>query len=996
MRIAPGTRFRRYEVTQLLGAGGMGEVYLARDTELDRTVALKVLPDRHAESSDRVRRFAREAKAACALSHPNVAHIYDAGTEDGVRFIAMEYVSGETLRSRLARQRLTVEDALDIASQVASALARAHAAGVLHRDIKPENIVVRPDGYVKVLDFGLAKISGEVEQEATLLTQPGTVLGTAAYISPEQLRGGEADERSDVFALGVVLYEMLSGHRPFDGPTSSAIAASILTDEPAPLPLLSDPATRSLQFIVSKALSKNPDLRYPSASAMIDDLKRARHELHGSSSPSGDIPTEVIPLRRRSGKRTAMVVASVLAVIAAIAIATTMIMKQRRVNAARADIGRIEQLASQRRYFEAFDGAQRIAPLLPGDERLARVLQQVSRPLNIATSPSGARVFLQRFTGRDDATREPAGVTPATIEVAAGDYLVSIEKEGFEPVLRPVSLAPADVGGMLVERPPAKWNIALRQTKGAPPRMVFIEGGNYRLAGSSRPTDRALRLAPFYIDKFEVTNRDFAEFVRDGGYRRPELWRQPFIDNGKTLTFDEAMARFHDSTGLPAPRNWAGGRFPAGQDDFPVTHVTWYEADAYATYRGKALPTMYEWDRAARNGETAFFGTRYPWGVVAAGTNVAQRANFRGNGPLPVDSLPFGVSDNGVFNLAGNVGEWCRNAFDDGALALGGAFDDPVYQFTNLSGFPRFYTSAKLGFRCVKETAPGEQGSFAMHSSSEIPDFKPVGDAEFASILNGFQYAPSPLNAKVVEVKENDDWTREKITYDGAPGRSSIIVLYLPKRFSRPLQLLQFCPPADVAGGLNPLPDVMDVILAPFVRGGRAVFGVILPGYIGRPRPNHASAPSRDSAEYVEEVQNNVTDIRRALDYLATRGDLDIARLGFFGPSAGSYLGAVVTAVEPRFKSVIFMGAGLRRYDTLAQPGANRVNFVPRIAAPKLMIDGRYDEAAPLRTETEPMFRLMREPKKLFIYEGGHVPPQNILVPVMSAWLDQTLGPVRR
>ena len=217
-----GRRFGHYRILSLLGAGGMGEVYLARDTRLGRPVALKLLPARFTDDEERVRRFEREARAASALNHPNIITIYDIGAHEGAHYIATEFVDGRTLKQHAAEARPDLTEALGLALQIADALAAAHEAGIVHRDVKPENVMVRRDGYVKVLDFGLAKLAERavsegdpVGQSATALTETGAVMGTYAYMSPEQALGREVDSRSDIFSLGVVLYELVYGKPPF-------------------------------------------------------------------------------------------------------------------------------------------------------------------------------------------------------------------------------------------------------------------------------------------------------------------------------------------------------------------------------------------------------------------------------------------------------------------------------------------------------------------------------------------------------------------------------------------------------------------------------------------------------------------------------------------------------------------------------------------------------------------------------------------------------------
>jgi serine/threonine protein kinase/Flp pilus assembly protein TadD len=276
-----------YRIISKLGAGGMGEVYLAEDTRLDRKVALKLLPAEFTQDEDRVRRFIQEAKAASALNHPNIITIYEIGEIDGTHFIATEFIDGQTLRQQMTSGEMTLHAALDIAIQTASALTAAHEAGIVHRDIKPENIMVRRDGIIKVLDFGLAKLTEQQSAEvnvdaptaAKVQTDPGAVMGTASYMSPEQARGQKVDARTDLFSLGVVLYEMIAGRSPFGGVNALEVIGEILKSEPQPLKSHAAEVPSELQRIVSKLLRKNRDERYQSARDLLNDLKDLKEEL---------------------------------------------------------------------------------------------------------------------------------------------------------------------------------------------------------------------------------------------------------------------------------------------------------------------------------------------------------------------------------------------------------------------------------------------------------------------------------------------------------------------------------------------------------------------------------------------------------------------------------------------------------------------------------------------------------------------------------------------
>lgn len=278
-----------FRLHSLLGKGGMGEVYLAEDNKLGRKVALKLLPAACTQDKERVRRFELEARAASALNHPNIITIYEIGAVDQTRYIATEFIAGQTLRALLKQHKLPLDTVLDVAVQVASALAAAHEAGILHRDIKPENIMLRPDGLVKVLDFGLAKLTEarraelqapQVEGESTAT---GVVMGTVRYMSPEQARGQAMDARTDIFSLGVVLYEMVAGRAPFVGATASDVVAAILTSEPAPLGQHRPDIPRELERIVSKCLAKEREQRYQAAQKLLVDLKQLKRALESGA-----------------------------------------------------------------------------------------------------------------------------------------------------------------------------------------------------------------------------------------------------------------------------------------------------------------------------------------------------------------------------------------------------------------------------------------------------------------------------------------------------------------------------------------------------------------------------------------------------------------------------------------------------------------------------------------------------------------------------------------
>ena len=947
MNIAPGVHLGRYEVRAPLGVGGMGEVYVAWDHDLEREVAIKVL--RYgATEPDRVHRFVQEAKAASALNHPNVAHVYEIGSHDGLRFIAMEMVGGETLRTRIARGAVPVDDALDIALQITAALGAAHGAGIIHRDIKPENVMLRPDGYVKVLDFGLAKLrEPRPNDSATVVkTAAGMAVGTFGYMAPETLSGsGDITAAADVYATGVVLYEMVTGHRPN-------------AERTVPVP-------HNLEQVISKALERDPKDRYPTAVEMHDALAHIR------------------PVER---SRPPLKWIAVFVVLALIVVGASLLVRAKRMKDAQQMIPRAEQLYAQRKYPESYDVAMQAAAIIPNDDRLLDLITKLTQKVQITSDPSGATVYMQRFRGPEARVR--AGTTTLSLpRLLRADYLVTLEKQGYAPATRPLSIAPIWTGDYEFARMPGALQFTMIPSSKVPAKMVFVAGGPYRLQGWYRASERAADLRDFFIDRFEVSNRDFEEFVRDGGYRRPELW------TALPIPFGAAMKRFRDTTNLPGPRNWSGGVPPSGRENYPVTDVTWYEAAAFAEWSGKKLPTIFQWERAGRYPGTRGPVTSFPWGFVAEGVDVTERANFLGKGTVPVDTMPFGMSTWGAHHMAGNVSEWVRNEKPPGHAARGGSWNDATYAFGRTAAFPLFYSSPTVGFRCVKEMADGDSGDFPLSEKDVVPTYKAVDDRTFEELRKRYDYARTPLHAHVIETRDTPDWRREKIIYDVA-GKSVIAYLFVPRGFKPPFQVIFFAPAGDVERGLRSLSASIESKLPAHIRSGRAIFSVAMEGYIDRPRTSQFEEPDSRSSEYVDYVVSRVTELRRGLDYLETRKDIDASRIAFEADSAGVWAGVILAGVDHRYRSFLFVGSGVQAREVTDAAAANRINFLPHMTAPKLMLQGRYDESSPYATDFEPLYRLLREPKRAVLYEGPHVPPAEVYLRESQKWFDETLGKV--
>ena len=571
-----GAVVSHYRVIEQIGAGGMGVVYLAEDERLHRKVALKFIAPSSAEGVDARRRLLREAQAASALDHPNIATVYEVGDFEDQLFIAMAYYQGETLKQRIERAPLPFAEAASIAAHIAEGLAVAHAAGVVHRDLKPVNVFITSSGQVKILDFGLAKIEAQTTDTTIEGTAPGTTLGTLAYMAPEQARGEHVDQRADVWALGALLFEMLTRQQPFRRDTATATLLAIASDSAPSVHSLRPDAPLELVSIVERALEKDPNRRTLTAADVARAMAQYQEQTKAPAASS----------RWRSIRRPVVAVplaAVLVAAVASIAIVGTRLTNQRW--AKQTALPEAARMAERQDFVGAVDLATKAESLVAGDAELTALWPRISRLVTIESEPAGAIISYGAYG--TDATWHTLGVTPLkNARLPNGVMRLKAEKPGFE-TSEDVTFTGA--GGAA----PAAFKLSASGT--SPEGMV-------RTSPAQRLTIYVLGLENsrvsfngFWIDRYEVTNRQYKLFVDANGYKRPEYWKPPFVKEGKTLTFDEAMARFHDATGRPGPAAWTQGNYPQGEDGLPVTGVSWYEAAAYAAFVGKTLPTVYHW-----------------------------------------------------------------------------------------------------------------------------------------------------------------------------------------------------------------------------------------------------------------------------------------------------------------------------------------------------------------------------------------------------------------
>src|ERR1017187_936140 len=958
-----GQTVSHYKILEMLGAGGMGVVYKAFDTKLDRLVALKFLPPHMRHNDELKQRLKEEARAASTLDHANIVVIYEIDeTPGGDLFIAMAFHEGATLGDRLGREKagagLPVAEALEIARQIASGLAKAHERGIFHRDIKPSNIIVAKDGVARIIDFGLAKSS---QATATL---DGTTKGTPLYMSPEQASGKAVDFRTDLWSLGVVLYEMLAGSPPFSGEGHLQIMRAIVNDAAPRLRELRPDLPPEIERVVSRALEKDPAKRYQSGAEMARDLSTALTALDA-------------PVRKHTSLRAAYVIPALILILMAAGVSAWLYQRSEKRHWAREQaLPEIVRLKSENKPVAAFLLMQKAGRYLPGDPQLAQLADGLTHVASVRSSPPGASVEIKDYLSPDDPWL-PLGTTPLkNITIPPGYLRWRVSKAGVGEM----TVAPETQG---LFGPFGEFDFPLDAARTSPKGMVPVPAGKFDGIIWSIGGLGPYNLPLYYIDEFEVTNAEYQKFVDGGGYQKRQYWKEKVIRDGKELSWDEAMDLFRDSTGRPGPSTWSAGHYPAGQADYPVGGVSWYEAAAYAESVDKSLPVIAQWFQSAPSPIAKY---------------IIPQSNFSLSGPSPVGKYR-GVGPWGTYDMAGNVAEWCRNEAGGGSrFILGGTWNTSSADYIEPAYLPPLNRSPDSGFRCVRNTAdlPAEASAEVRPRVRDFSHAKSASEEAFRTYIKPmYAYDRTPLNAKAEAVDpESADWRKEKITFDAAYGNERMSAyLFLPAKVQPPYQTVVLFPSARVLNipMSNTLGDMKFIDYV--IQSGRAVLYPVYKGTYERPGAAQDNTPTTVAGKELLIQQSK--DLGRSIDYLENRPDIDRNRIGYMGVSMGAAAGVIFAALEDRLKAVILLDGGF--YAEKVMPGADEADFVPRVKAPVLMISGKFDWIFMGKDALYDMFGTPKADKKKLTFNTDHDVSEDRpgLVREVLAWLDKYFGRVR-
>jgi len=720
------------------------------------------------------------------------------------------------------------------------------------------------------------------------------------------------------------------------------------------------------------------------------------------SPESVDVPAPPAPPRRRgavSRLLTARWTLPVLVALVAMAALLTWTMQQRSKErwAREEALPELQSLIAADDYSAAFDLAARIAQVVPNDPQLRALQPSYAAPVQLVTSPAGAKVFFRPYEALD-ADWRPIGETPldsAPVPIGVGVW--KLERPGSGTVTRVFRNPGAELRSdrevdIVATFAGVDFTVTMPDAATVPKEMVFAPATNLPvpLVSDGKP----IELPAYFIDRFEVTNREFKEFVDAGGYREAIYWQDLPFGVG-VESWQAAVARFVDATGRPGPATWESGTYPDGQGDHPVAGVSWFEAMAYARFRGKELPTAFHWYRAAYSLNEF---------LDSLSSAIVRSSNYAGRGTAPVGRYR-GLGPYGTYDMAGNVREWLWTPMERNRVIAGGAWNEPPYLYNQIDSADPWDRTPGNGFRCMRTLQGGPIGAALREpvttSRVDFLALKPLEDAAYAVLAQQLRYSPDGLDPRVADVPStNASWTRERVSLATGYDESRFNVqLFLPTSGRPPFQTILYLPHSghfkyaqtsdefDPAGSYQPF----DFIL----KSGRALVVITFDGSFERRWSESRNASMTYGDRYRLRLRHQRQELGRTIDYLATRQDIDATRMGSLAVSFGAQSMMPLLALEPRVGATVLIGGGVFLLDIA--PAEEPFNYLPRVNQPILMLSGRWDIDVNVEAQ-EAMLRLLGTPadrKQRIVFDAGHgYLPHNQFVRATLDWYDKHLGPV--
>ena len=1012
-----------YSILEKIGEGGMGIVYLAEQLQpVHRKVALKILRTSLLDEQA-MKRFEAERHCMASLHHPNIAAVYTAGSIANAQpFVVMELVDGIPITQYCDDHQLSLDERLQLFQQVCQGVQHAHYRGIIHRDLKPSNILITEYNHhpvPKLIDFGVAKSHLTDAPLENPITQANQIIGTLGYMSPEQASANQSDidTRSDIYSLGTVLHELVCGDIPLSAEFSAAETLEdhlTITRESIPSDLsrsiqLSDNLQRlaedrqttpaelaqctgyELNWIVAKCLEKEPDSRYPTAKSLSDDIERFRNDLPIEARPPSLIRKTSLFINRHRYQVYTSIISLVLFLVVSLtsivvyresrqrrrqelqlALTSTELEKTREqakeLKEAREIIApQLLQLMNDQQSVAAYQMIQSLGPSIKSDSLFEDIMSDLMLTTSFDQLPNGTTVRIR------DATSEQGqwltlGMTPLIdIPIPKGPIRIRFEKTGY--VTRELQL----------KVPQAFKTSACRylvRNQDQQQDMVWI-------CGKEKQQDMILN--EFWIDKLEVSNEQFQTFVDAGGYQNAALWDGLiFQQDGKTLGWAQAVKSFVDQTGQPGPALWQNGHYPKGQGKYPVGGVSWFEANAYARFCSKDLPTLHHWKWAADSDQP---------GIMAAA------GNFLSAGPKAC-GIMTGVGRFDALDLAGNVREWCRTADDHGhQYALGGDWTSPYYSFNESFSTSPWDRSPQNGFRCVRYPDGLEPGGNILASVAKPKSLDLGPEREpFARLQAMYLYDHDLPLGRTIKSSNTQTGINRKFRHDVVEINAAYnserfkVHLLVPEQAQGNMETIIFVPGVSAWENGRELkvekePHVS--LLKRLANSGRIVCFPVYQGTYERWSGNtigqqFQSTPIRARDDYIAVTK----DGSRVVDYLLTREDVDPKRIVYFGLSNGALRGPMALATDTRYRAAVLLSGGYTKWHK-NRPEIQAFHFTPEVKQPVLMMNGTSDQVFPVETSQKPMFNdLGSANKKHVLFSAHHIISAHEVFKTMTQWLE--------